>query len=321
MARSLKVAAVQVESQNGKIAENLVHAEGFVRKAAGEGARLVVLPEFMPTGYIYTREIWDAAEAGEGPTMRWLRKLSGELGIWLGTSFLEAEGHEFYNTFVITDPEGREAGRVRKQTPACAEAYFFRGEAGSHLVETPLGKIGVGICYENQLAYTPRLMCANSADIMLMPHSAPSPEPNPLFPRKAVEGFESILAGLSTYYAAMLGIPVVMVNKSGVWRSPIPGLPFLKQDSRFPGLSSIADSDGTLLAQLGSEEGFIVAEVTLDPTRKVETVPAPQGRWAMEVPWAMNLWRLVEAIGGVSYKLSRERRERARRISSAAMVG
>lgn len=317
-ARVLTVAAVQMVCENGNPEGNRERASGFVQEAVGRGAKLVVLPEFMPNGYIYTREIWDTAEGGNGPTLRWMKAASRRHGIWLGTSFLEAEGDDFFNSFVITNPEGDEDGRVRKQTPAIAEAFFTRGALGPHVIHTDLGKMGVGICYENQLAYTPQLMYSQGVDLMLMPHSAPSPMPNPLFPARAVERFNSDLANVAAYYSRLLGVPVVMINKSGPWNSPLPLLPFLTQESSFPGLSTIADSDGGIKAQLGKEEGVIVEEVTLDPSRKTDERPACRGRWSRKVPWAMNQFRIIEAIGGMSYRLSRERKRRAREISSAA---
>jgi len=317
-ARVLNVAAVQMESVNGDIRGNLERARHWVNEAAQRGASLIVLPEFMPTGYIFTKEIWDAAESREGPTMQWLRENSRRLRVWLGTSYLEAEGEDFYNSFVITNPRGEEDGRVRKQTPAFAEAYFTRGEAGPHVINTELGKIGVGICYENQLAYTPQLMYSQAVDLQLMPHSAPSPMPNPLFPAKAVAKYNDNLKKLATYYAAMLGIPAVFINKCGPWTSPIPGLPFLTQTSSFPGLSAIVDSDATVKAQLGDEEGVIVEEVTLDPSRKTSTCPTCYGRWSMKMPWVMNQFRLIEAMGSAWYKLSSERKRRAREIYESA---
>jgi len=249
--------------------------------------------------------------------MRWLRENSSRLGVWLGTSYLEAEGEDFVNSFVITNPAGEEEGRVRKQTPAFAEAYFTRGEAGPHVIETELGKIGVGICYENQLAYTPRLMYSQGVDLQVMPHSAPSPMPNPLFPAKAVAKYNENLKKLPSYYAAMLGIPVVLINKCGAWESPIPFMPFLTQESSFPGLSAIVDAGGEVKAQLGTEEGVIVEEVTLDPSRKTGVQPACYGRWSMKMPWVMNQFRLIEALGSAWYKHSDERKRRAREISSS----
>ena len=143
-AKTVRVAAVQMESKNGLIEANLEHATRFVDKAAQKGAKLIILPEFMPTGYIFTTAIWDAAETKEGPTVSWLKESSKKLGVSLGTSFLEAEGEDFFNTFVMTTPNGEEAGRVRKQTPAFAEAYFTKGDAGSHVINTELGKIRSG---------------------------------------------------------------------------------------------------------------------------------------------------------------------------------
>jgi N-carbamoylputrescine amidase len=320
-ADTLTVAAVQMESVNGDIAANLERATPFVEEAASRGARLIVLPEFMPTGYIYTKAIWDAAEPREGPTMRWLRDTSRRLGVWLGTSYLEAEGEDFLNSFVITNPQGEEDGRVRKQTPAFAEAYFTKGEPGPHVIETELGKIGVGICYENQLAYTPQLMHSSSVDLQLMPHSAPTPMPNPLFPAKSVEKYNRNIEGLAAHYAGMLGIPVVFINKCGQWTSPIPGLPFLTQESSFPGLTSIVDSDGTVKARLGREEGVIVEEITLDPSRKKGACPACRGRWAIKMPLPMYEFILIEALGKISYRLSGERKRRAREIASRVDAG
>ncbi|MGQ9757520.1 MAG: carbon-nitrogen hydrolase family protein [Actinomycetota bacterium] len=313
---TLRVGAVQMESVDGDIEGNLQRATRLLEEAAERGAQLVVLPEFMPTGYIFTREIWDAAEPREGPTLRWMREISRRLRIWLGTSYLEAEGEDFFNSFVVTGPDGEEAGRVRKQTPAFAESFFTRGEVGPHVIQTGLGRLGVGICYENQLSYLPRLICSGRVDLLLMPHSAPSPMPNPLFPRRAVEEYNRRLKELAPYYARMLGVPVVMVNKCGPWTSPIPGLPFLTQKSSFPGYTCIADSDGSILAQLGDEEGVVVEEVRLDPTRRKEEIPPPRGRWAFPVPWAMNQFRFIEALGKVYYHLSGERRRRARRIGN-----
>jgi len=314
--KTVRVAAVQMESKNGLVEENLDRAKGFVEQAAGKGARLIVLPEFMPTGYVYSTAIWDGAESREGPTVRWLRGTSKRLGVWLGTSFLEAEGEHFFNTFVMTNPEGEEAGRVRKQTPALFESYFFKGARGSHLLNTEFGKVGVGICYENQLAYIPKEMHQESVDLLLMPHSAPTPTSSILFSRKNIEVFNRGLKELAPHYARVLGVPVVMINKSGRWQSPLPGLPFMRQDSAFPGLSTIVDSDGTVKAQLGAGEAVIVEDVTLDPSRKTNRLPECYGRWAVKQRIPVMLPQAIEALGTAWYSLSSERKRRARRISS-----
>ena len=315
-ARTIRVAAVQMESENGRVEANLERATRFVDQAAEKGARLIILPEFMPTGYVYTTAIWEGAETKQGPTVVWLRENAKRLGVWIGTSFLEAEGEDFFNTFVLTGPDGQEAGRVRKQTSALFESFFVKGDAGSHVIGTEFGKVGVGICYENQLAYIPSMMCEHAVDLLLMPHSAPTPSTSVLVSRKNADDFNRGLKELATHYAGVLGVPAVMINKSGRWQTPVPGLPFLQQNSAFPGLSTICDSDGTVKAQMGDEEGLIVEDVTLDPSRKTGRMPPCYGRWAVKNRIPIPAPQVIEALGKTWYALSRERKKRARQISA-----
>ncbi len=318
---TLRVAAVQMESKNGLVEANLEHATELVQQAAQMGARLILLPELMPAGYIFATSIWDGAEPTQGPTSRWLEKTTRTLEAWVGTSYLEAYGQHFFNTFVLMSPDGKEAGRVRKQTPAVFEAFFTKGEAGSHVIPTDLGQIGVGICYENQLAYIPQMMFQASADILLMPHSAPTVM-RALLGSRGVKRYENSLRELAARYARQLGIPIVMANKCGSWVSPLPGLPFHKESSRFPGLSAIVDSDGTLKAQLADEEGVVVEDVALVPSRKTNRPPQRSGRWAWEDAYGLpgmlrNSCPAIEAIGGLWYTASLQRRRRALQHSQA----
>jgi N-carbamoylputrescine amidase len=315
-AKTLRVAAIQTTSENGQIEANLARALPLVEEAASRGARLILLPEFLPTGYIYTTAIWDAAEPREGLTVRWLREHAARLGVFLGTSYLEADGDDFYNTFLLVTPQGTEAGRVRKQTPAACEAFFTRGDPGPHVIETALGRIGVAICYENQLAYTPGLMHAHSVDLMLMPHSAPTPALGPLSPSRQIDLYEAKLRDLAAFYAGHLGIPAVMANKCGPWESPLPGLPFLPQNSYFPGLSAIADSDGTVKAQLGDGAGVLIEDVLLDPARKAPRAPGTRGRWFGDISWMTRLFVITEALGKLWYSISPERKHRARAVAA-----
>lgn len=315
-ARDLRVAAVQMRSENGDIEGNLERATTFAEQAARDGAQLVVFPEFMPTGYIFTEAVWDAGEPSNGPTARWLSETAKRLGVWLGTSFLEAEGDRFFNTFLLTAPNGKPAGRVRKQKPAAVEACFFEGACGDHVIDTGFGRVGVGICYENQLSFMLRLMYEQSADIILMPHSAPAPTPTPLLRRKSLEQLATVLESLAPTYAQALGVPVAYINKSGPFESPVPGMPFYKQRSHFPGESTIVDSDCVVKGRLGSEEGIVVADVRLDPARKATAPPRTRGRWAVKEPLEMNAFPVSEAISRALYTASRERKRRARRISA-----
>src|SRR5580704_3478021 len=69
---------------------NLATAARLVRAAAGQGARLIVLPQMFNTGSVYSPRLTQAAEddADAGPTVAWLLEQSAALGVHLGGSLL-----------------------------------------------------------------------------------------------------------------------------------------------------------------------------------------------------------------------------------------
>ena len=104
--RNLKVAAVQVHCEPLRTMENLAHAEAFIKQAASEGAELVLLPELMPGGYLLTEDIWKTAEKFDGPSIAWLKRTASRYAVYLGMSFAEADGPDFFNSFVLATPQG-----------------------------------------------------------------------------------------------------------------------------------------------------------------------------------------------------------------------
>lgn len=307
--RTLAVAAVQMRCEPCQIEHNLAHAGTMVENAAQLGAQLVLLPELVPGGYLLTEDIWDTAEAAGGRSVTWLKDTAKRLGIYLGMSYLEAEDRDFYNSFVLATPKGKIAGRVRKNPPASVEAYFYTAGADQHVIHTDIGRIGVGICYENLLHERICGLLDASVDLLLQPMSAG--RPNSLLPGDA-ERFDQMLREGPAHHAKVLGVPVLMANKSGPLETDMPGwLPRLK--SSFPGLSAIVDSDGSVRASLGDEEGVIVADVTLDPERKRQERPKCHGaRWSLPVlPWYAFLWPLTQRMGEKAYAAN------ARRVASA----
>lgn len=265
----------------GQVIENLEQAEAWVIQAAQQGALLVLLPELMPSGYFLTEELWDCAEPAHGRTISWLTGLSKQLGIYLGTSFLEAEGEDFFNTFVLAAPGGQVAGKVRKSPPASLEACFYRAGEGSHVIETDLGRIGVGICYENLLFERLFDLFTTGVDLVLQPAAAGRPNP---FKPGDIQLFDRMVERIAPSYARALGVPVIFSDRTGPIHTPLP-LEMGELNSSFPGYSKIVDSDGAVKARMGAEEGAIVADVLLDPGLKMKKRPRRyQKMWAFPVP-------------------------------------
>jgi len=243
---------------------NLKRASEFAEKAAARGAKLVLYPEFMPTGSYLSFDTWDSAEPSNGKTVQWLKSTSGRLHVWVGAGFFEADGEDFYDTFVLTTPDGEEIGRVRKAVPAETEAYFFRGEMGPHVLNTAIGKIGIGICAENYYCALPTDLIKQSADLILMPHAAPDMSESGGLPSPPG-------TRLASWYAKKVGIPVALVNKVGRSYKPPPN----EIKGFYPGLSAIVDSDGTIRQSMDNKEGIGIADVTLDPSRKKSASDPP----------------------------------------------
>jgi len=313
---SLTVGAIQVESRNRDIEGNLARALPLVEEAAGKGATLICLPEFLPSGYIFDETAWEAAEPADGPTMRWLAEHAKRLNVTIGTSFLEAAGDGFKNAFVLMGPD-REYGRVYKQDVALFENFFNEDQAGPHVIQTPFARVGVGICYENLRAFLSRLLVENDADILLQPHSCPGPAD--FAPGWIKRMQDDLIRDTAVRYARGLGIPALFVNKRGPFDTTTPMFPYLRYRAPFQGFTSIADSDGSLLSQVEKEQAVLVETVHLDPSRKTRRRLDANGNWAVRLPgiarWYMEF---VGRRGRASYAKNPRRIAAARRAAGKA---
>jgi N-carbamoylputrescine amidase len=249
--------------------------------------------------------------------------MAREHRIYIGASYLEADGDDFFNTFTFMKPGGVVAGRVRKQSLPGFEGWFFRGCSGPKVIETELGRIGVGICHDNNTAQFMRRMGQEHIDLMLMPHSAPCIALGAL-PLVGDHG-RQVLRETAGFYAEAFGVPTVMANKAAgedTW-SPIPWVLFLRLHFHLLGQSTICDSDGTVREQLDEREGVVVADVVLDPQRKRRPSQLPSGYWSLRPPAfprfpraSAAMFQTAEWIGKAGYRLSRRRRVAARKRSS-----
>jgi len=293
--QALTVAAIQATSENGQPARNLSEAEPLVGRAVEQGAELIVCPEFLAAGYIYDDSIWEAGEPVGGSTEAWLSRLAVAHRVTIGAGFLEAVGDEFYNTFSLFGPDGALLGRVRKASLPFFEGWYFRPDHGPKVIDTHLGRVAVGICNDCQTAGFLGHLAENRPDLILLPHSAPTPR----LPLGALGSgiygrlYEWQLRGIAGKYASALGVPVVMANKVSFedTTSPLPIRPGARVSWRFRGYSSIWDGQGTRRAELVDQAGALVAVVRLDPAARGDA-PPPSGSYFAFAP------RLIDAAMG-----------------------
>ena len=317
--KTIKLGAVQMISKVGEIKANLEKARIFVKEASTAGVQLLLFPELMPSGYTLNPLIWEAGETAHGTTVNWLLETAKTFGMYIGTSFIEVQGCHFYNTFVLVGPNGREAGRVRKQH---AEVYFFRCARNvQHFIDTDLGRIGVGICADNQYStLLPELQQAG-VDLHLMPHAWPAPfRIAKNVSREDIDRQQKLAAGIAAFYAGQLGVPAVFCNQTGPVSGHkgvgLVGSAMNSPDFDLAGLSGIADADGRLLARAGREEKLLVAEVRLDPAWKKTGYSVFNKKWVFSGSSAVRevLFGFDGFLGNLYYTFSRRRKEMAKRL-------
>lgn len=281
MMTRIMAAAVQMNAVLGAVEQNMEKAEELIARAASSGARLIALPECCITGYSLTMAMLDAVQPEMGRLEGWLSGLSRRHGAFIGIGSVEASGNDFYNSYLLAGPDGRILGRTRKiQT----EFFLFKpGTIDDHVVDTDIGRIGVGICADNHRSFFARAMMERDVDLLLMPHATPVPYRTSRFIKeKDIADAREHAGGIAPLLSGLLGVPAVFANQTGAMHPAkwwgVMGRFIDAEHFSYPGLSAIVDSDRRVIARLGEGEGVASGELRLDPARKrVAKVPSHSG--------------------------------------------
>jgi len=233
-----------------------------VREAAGRGAQVVLPPELFQGPYVCVsqEERWfeTAYPWREHPCAKALAPLAAELGVVIPISIFERDGPNYYNSLVMADADGSLLGVYRKSHipdgPGYQEKYYFRpGDTGFRVWDTKVGKLGVGICWDQWYPEAARAMALMGAEALLYPtaigsepHDASLDTRDPW--RRAMQG-----------HAVSNVMPVAAANRIGA-EVAAPG-----KGQTYYGSSFICDHRGDIVAELGrEEEGVAIATFDLD---------------------------------------------------------
>jgi N-carbamoylputrescine amidase len=173
--RNIRVAAVQFQHAPGDKATNLRTIERFVASAAQQQVEIITFPECCISGYWHLRklsreELTALAEPlPDGPSAQLLLALSRQHGMTIGAGLIERDAAgKLYNSFFVAMPDGRWA-RHRKLHVFVSE-FLSPGDEYT-VFDTPHGcRIGVLICYDNNLVENARITALAGAEILLAPH-------------------------------------------------------------------------------------------------------------------------------------------------------
>lgn len=241
--------------------ETLARADALVRRAAGQGAQVILLQELFQTPYfcitLDARHLGLARELAEDRGVAHFRALARELGVVLPLSFYERKGQVLYNSVAMIDADGSVLGLYRKthiphSTGYEEKFYFSPGDTGFLVFDTRFGRLGLGICWDQWFPETARALALLGAEVLLYPTAIGS---EPEFPQIDSAGhWQRVMQG----HAGANIMPLVAANRIGTESAGARSMTFY-------GSSFIADHTGAKLAEAGrGEETVLTATVDLD---------------------------------------------------------
>lgn len=170
------VASIQMNCQLGEKNTNLKIARGLIEEAISQKARLIALPELFSTGYLVEPQDLVLAESIPGPTTNELMEISRKANVYIAGSIIEkgeARG-TVYDTAFLIGPGGL-IGTYRKIHLWQSENIRFARGNDYPVFSTPIGKIGMQICYEIGFPEGARILTLKGADIILFPSAFGAP--------------------------------------------------------------------------------------------------------------------------------------------------
>ena len=185
----VRAAVVQAASVGFDRERSLAKLERLVAEAAGEGAQLAVFPEAFisayPKGLDFGAVVGNRTDAGRdhfrryfesaievpGPDVERIAAAAREHSIHLAVGVIERQGGTLYCTVLLFGPEAGYLGKHRKLMPTAAERLVWGFGDGSTLpvIDTPLGRVGTVICWENYMPMLRMAMYAKGVQLYCAP--------------------------------------------------------------------------------------------------------------------------------------------------------
>ena len=261
------VGLIQAKSRK-EPSENLSVTLAKAEQAAKDGAQIICTQELFLTEYFCQCEDhskFELAEPIPGPTTMAFQQLAKRYKVVLIVSIFEKRGSGVYhNSAAIINTDGSLLGVYRKMhipdDPLYYEKFYFTpGDLGFKSWETPFGKIGVLICWDQWYPEAARLTAMQGAEIIFYPTAIGwHPSEKNKYGKRQHNSWETIQRS----HAIANGCYVASVNRVGhEATNNADGIDFWGQ-------SFIADTSGELIKKAALDETTLICDLDLS---KVDT--------------------------------------------------
>jgi len=257
--RRWRVAAIQMTSTDDRAA-NLRAAEDLVAASAESGASLVALPE----NFSFLRHEGQrppVAETLDGELIEWTAALARRHGVWILAGSIPEKiprSRKIYNTCALVDRDGAVVAAYRKMhlfdVRMPGKAVFEESkvvEAGDRpvIAETPLGRLGLSICYDLRFPELYRRLALDGAQIVFVP--------------SAFTDYTGRQHWMTLIRARAIENQCWLVAPAQTGRH--------NPRRQSHGHTAIVDPWGVVVAMLDRRPGFVTAEIDLDLIDRVRS--------------------------------------------------
>ena len=243
----MKIALSQMQMTRC-IEVNYETALSQIRAAADAGARLVCFPEVQLSPFFPQYAGRDASEwciPWDSPILRGFCGACREAGIYASPNFyIEKDGRR-YDMSLLIDDHGVILGTQKMVHIAQCECFFEQdyytpSEEGFSVFDTPIGRIGIVVCFDRHYPESIRTSALKGAELILVPTANTLDEPSELFQWEIkIQAFQN-------------SVNIAMCNRVG-----------REGGMRFSGESIVADYRGETIALAGHEQTLLIADIDL----------------------------------------------------------
>lgn len=246
---TLRVSSVALPIEFGDEERNFAAAKAALQRSE-PGRHLVVLPELATSGYVFNDldEARSLSMTADDPR---LVALAADVpdGVVAVIGFCERVGDALFNSALVFDRTGT-LGCYRKAHLWDQEyRYFGLGDEAGLVLDTPIGRLGVAICYDIEFPEVPRRLALAGAEVLALPVNWP------LVDRPAGEHPPETIQAMAAARASRL--PIAIADRHGVERGV-----------EWTGGTAVIDRDGWVCAR-PDEHGVASAVMTIDAGKSI----------------------------------------------------
>jgi predicted amidohydrolase len=241
---TVTVACLELAPEVGELERNVAMASAAIAAAAEAGAKVIVLPELVTSGYCFasTDEARSVSIRRDDPVFeRWAAEAGGAV---VAVGFAElGDDDKLYNSAVLIDRSGVRTVYRKTHLWDTEQLFFTAGSAAAPVVQTAFGRIGLLICYDMEFPEMTRSVALRGADLLVVPTNWPWAQ------RPAGMPAGEVVIAMAAAMANRM--PIACCDRRGIERG-----------QRWHEASTIIGGDGWPLA-VANSDGLAMAEIDL----------------------------------------------------------